>query len=351
MECRRISTAVISAGYGTGDSLRKSQYITVIKCRLQGKENRVGKLLRCFRNRNAYYCTVLENGNIQWFGVSGSSSFISEYKLEVEETYTNIFAFLGDGKSRKRKNKEGDSHKDSENVPLPGSQSFSPSFSFCPSSSCIVFAADGVFIECGDKVVFYNAEGSRVYDIDLETGKLRSIFITLCAGYLLFHYENGMALLHNIRDRKSVYRKKLPTGHIEVHGELLEYSLFVLHRGKSVLICRLKSGEILLEVSFPAEICSATLDMLQKRVVVGTAEGSIYQTRLDGEESEFSQIKTGNSPICAVHFSTCGTLLYGMSKQFLFVIGVRDGQVLRTLPAEGEEFFFTKVTSTNLHLQ
>jgi len=348
MECRRISSALLSVGFGFEDKIKRNQYITIIGCKIPGKETSVGKVSRYFAKKNAYYCAVLENGNVQWFGVSGTSSFIKEYPLVVTDARTNIFDFLAADK--RDADKRGAKEKKTEEAHSSAESASEGSLHRVSDRSAILFLQSSVLIETPGKLIEYSEEGDRLSEIETGIGAIRSVQATSCENYLLVQYEKDEVVLYSTRTKKEMYRKKGAGGKITILGDVFEYSRFFTYLSNSVVIRKTSTGEALLELTFPEKITSAAVDALERRIVVGTESGQIYHARLDGEEAEFSKSRIFNGEIIDLHFSPCNSLVYALSKGFLAVVSVRTGQSVRNVQTEGKSFCFAELTSSNLHL-
>ncbi|KAI5189291.1 hypothetical protein NECID01_0486 [Nematocida sp. AWRm77] len=328
MECRRVSTCAVSFGYAAEDKLKRNQYLSIIKCRLDGKEEGLGDVQRYFAEGHAYYCVLDDLGRVSWFAVSGTSSFLAQYKVSVSEEETNIFEFL-------RAQKHPPRDAECSNV---------------SSRTKLCFVSKGVYIEAAGEIRLYTPEGKCVSRLPTGLDKVAHISTSVCETYLVVQYESGSVCVHTAEDSALLYQKTLLKGTLSLCGDVFEYAIFLCCSGKSVQLVRACTGQVLLEVSFPEELLSASLDTLQRRLIVGSASGTVYHTRLDGEPPEFMHSKVSSSPITMVYFSLCGSMFYVQTGGFLLAISVRDGKVIRSTASEGKHFF-TRTTNSNLHLQ
>ncbi|OAG29576.1 hypothetical protein NEDG_00709 [Nematocida displodere] len=342
MECRRISTAVISVSFSKHEeSIKRNQYTTLITCKYPSKESTLGRTFRYIYKSNAYYGVVNDEGRVAWFGVSGSASFLKEYPVRVTPTRTNLFSFI-----HHPENPENPANPEDTTGENPGGESLS-----VQASSWIVFSDDQVFIDCSSGIFVYGRDGSVCDSIDNGIDRVKNMYISYCNTYLIVNYERGTLLVYNIRTKSVHFQKKGLPGSMRVFGDVFSYSVFLRYRKSVLAFGRVRDGEVLLELTFPEDITAASIDILQKKIVVGGSSGKIYLSRIDGEAAAFTESKIANAAIEELAHSVCGSILYVLSLGTLSIVTLRDGKVARTVPTEGKSFTMAQVTSSNLHLK
>ncbi|KAI5187751.1 hypothetical protein NEHOM01_2342 [Nematocida homosporus] len=413
MEYRSISTAVISLGFGGGEeSLKRNPYLTQINGWLKGDEEEVGEIFRFKLEQNSYYGVISSSGRVSWFGVAGSATYLGTYDLVVNEQYTNIFAFLD---LSARRDKMGLSLSGVSNgMGLSGVSSGSSSGSGVSSSTgvsnnsissgnsnevsssissgnsnnevgsnsstgvsnevpievpievpngvpnecvrvgvstAVVFGREEVFIAGGGWIRRYNRSGDKIGEIESGLGEISWLYLSLCGCYLLIKYQKGSLHLYDLKRLVYIYQKKHMNGLTSIFGDVMKDMTFITILGKSLWLGRIWTLEVLLELTYPEDLLVATMDLLQRRIVVGTHTGKIYQTRLDGEPSEFIESQISKDPISTLFFAPCGTILYAISGGSLLSISMKDGKVLRTIMTGKRRFRFSRMTSSYLHLE
>jgi len=340
---------VLSFGRATEDKVKRTQYITMVNSRIEGTVHRTDERdtttnpHRYIYKRNAYYCVVDKSGWIHWYGISGTSSLIKRYKMVSTEERTNVFAFLSNTKGI----------KDTTNIQNSAVDSAIDSNTTQNSVQVLAFTHSGVYIDRGDKIVYYNTEGIAEYTIDRMLDVVHDMKTTLCSRYLIVQYEKGDITVYDIQKRKYIYKNKYMQGTMHIFGHIFAYTTLIVLAHKSVLLYTLSTGDIQTELTFPDIVVSVTMDILHRRIVVGTETGCIYNVRIDGEESEYTKAKIADSASAIRHLSMslCGTVLYAVSDSTMYIVSTKDGSVLQRVPARGDTFLFTHVTSSNLHLQ
>ncbi|KAI5167965.1 hypothetical protein NEIRO03_2316 [Nematocida sp. AWRm78] len=334
MECRRINTTVISFDYENSDTLKRNQYLTVINCKLPKKESNISNIFKVERNSHFYYGTITNRNTIIWFSILSTSSYLGEYNVVLNQERTNILYPIINTDNSKQYNEN------------PSESTYALN-----NESILIFTTLYIIICTCNKILIYDNNGIIHSVVDIGIDKVSSIYATLCNTYLFINFEKGIISLYSITKKEFIYRKKHLIGESSVFGNVFRYLRYFTISKNTLIIGRVRDGSILLELSYPEELSTVSTDILQKRVVVGSVTGTIYHTRLDNLQSEFSSVKLSNSRIKECFFSNSGRYIFSISDQQIFIIDAKNGKTVKTLLNPSLRNYFTFTSSSNLHFQ
>lgn len=353
MECRRISNAVVSIGAHIGeDSLKRNPYITLINCKIPGSVSAVGKIIQCKNNLLSYYGVITDRSTIAWFGVSGTGSFLKEIQIVCNAKHTNIASlFYPVAIEGERDDREEQQEENAAQGTAAETAEKSNEYPVDHTTNIVITRSE-ILIEGIGEVLVYSITGVYMYAIKAEIAKVEYMACTQCQNYLVINHENGVMILFDLRKKQQIYTRKTKPGRLSIFGNILQYARYILIQDKTVTLGRLADGEVLIELTFPEVVSCAAMDILQRRLITGTETGKVFQTRLDGEVPEFTESQIlNNARIEGLAFSVCGTILHAIGKGTLASIAVRDGKILKTILSNSPQFIFTRITSSNIHLQ
>lgn len=383
--------------YSKGDTLKRSQYVNIVHCRLVGKEERVSRINRLIKEKKAYYSVITDKGIIHWYGIEGTASLIRSYPVYISEKGTNITEFVDRSKwtsQGSQLEKLGQLEETGQSVegdrqPIKGDElnktaelngpinsngisgsdhsaivsdrttqstvildSADQSSLMIPlsSTSILVFSGKYCIVEAAGRIFFYVLSGEYLFSLDMGIDKASSIYCSLCSKYLFITLDKGMICLFDIINRSFIYRNRHPIGDTVVFGDVFSYLRYFTVSKNSLIIGRVADGEILLELTYPEEIACASTDILQRKIAVGSVTGKIFYSRIDNELPEFTESKISASKIENIYFSLSGRYIFAISNGFLTVIDSKNGKVVKSILSPSSSYFFSYTTSSNLHL-
>ncbi|KAI5190670.1 hypothetical protein NEMIN01_1135 [Nematocida minor] len=374
MECRRISNTILCMGYSSSE-LKRNQYVTIINCRLSGKEEEVSSVCRIIKDKRSYYSVITDSNTIHWFNVASTSSFIKAYPVVVNNTYTNILQFLekdstaaysnnaingndvsASGNSVSNQSATGNAAINENAVSTNGNASAnsnnSEGASYTLNSKSIVLFNDlYTIVEVPGSILLYSHDGQLSSSIDTGIDRVTMIYPTLCNKYLFIAFEKGMISLYDLTNSQFLYRKRHPVGRSFVFGSVFQYLRYYSVAKNTLAIGRVSDGQILIELSYPEEITNVATDVLNRQITVSSVSGKIFYSRLDNEQSAFTECKVTNDEIKSVSFSVSGRYIFVASNLNIFIIDSKDGKIIKTILSNSLNYFSTFTSSSNLHLK
>lgn len=358
MECRRITSTLISVDYSNTDSLKRNQYISLINCKISRKETQISNIFRNIHKNHAYYGVITDKGTVIWYNILNTASFLKEYEVYATNEYTNIAEIItnpdGFTNSSTQGNKDHKTSAELKGLNNPNNAEAENDLSqkhALSSQSLILFSSKYIIVELPENIFLYDKEGIYIDKIHTGIDKVSSIYCTLCNKYLFMQLEKGMIYLYDIENKKFIYRKRHPVCVSYVFGNVFRYLRYFSVVKNTLIIGKVGDGEILLELSYPEEITCAATDVLHRKIAVGSVTGKLFYSRIDNEPAEFSETKISNNQIESVHFSNSGRFIFAIAKGIVSVIDTKDGKAVKTILSNSEKYFFTYTSSSNLHLQ